>query len=202
MEPLTPVSSLLPLPVAFAGHLKDAHFPSPLGQSVSVAAGGLEPPVLLEVSWLSLKLLGLAASASTCGPVGHCCTGGFRKVRRRGSSRCSAASWVRVCKARAAGCQGILCVCVCLLWCHSLFGGRSAEVPAPGCKGAGSTVWEWGAHAYVMEMVQTQEHEAVLWLVTRQHCRSSPFGSLGSFRAQEDAYLCWGDPSCGEEGSK
>lgn len=93
-------------------------------------------------------------------------------------------------------------VCVCLLWCHSLFGGRSAEVPAPGCKGAGSTVWEWGAHAYVMEMVQTQEHEAVLWLVTRQHCRSSPFGSLGSFRAQEDAYLCWGDPSCGEEGSK
>lgn len=50
VEPFPPVSSLLPLPGAFAGHLKDAHFLLPLGQSVSVAVAGLVPPVVLEVS--------------------------------------------------------------------------------------------------------------------------------------------------------
>lgn len=53
-------------------------------------------PVLLEVSLLSLNLLGLAAFTSSCGPVSYCCTGGFQKVWRKESSHCSVAGSVCV----------------------------------------------------------------------------------------------------------
>jgi len=93
----------------FAGHLKDVRF-CPLGQSVGVAVAGLALPALLEVSWLTHSLLGLAASTSTCGPVGCCCAGGFWKVRGRGTSHCVAAGWECACKACAPGCQSVLSV--------------------------------------------------------------------------------------------
>lgn len=42
----------------------------------------------------------------------------------------------------------------------------------------------------------------LLWLVSGQHCSSFPVGGLNSFRAQEDACLCWGDSGCSEEERK